>query len=129
MLKGGQHMKEKLTVKGFNFTDEEIEQLKAVMADTGMNGSQVIEQLIKKAFTDEKTRQIITKEFYWQRVQKSGRAPTSYNVHCVNEKKDGPNHIEPSAVSLNNQGQDTMNPDAWQAMCDRVAQKWGLKNV
>lgn len=103
-------------IKTLSFTEDEQEMLKQVAHQTGLKESEVVRQLIKKASIDKKTREIITKEYFWETIQRTGRAPTSYNVQCVNEKSDQ-HHSQPDGVSLNTLQEYNMTMDEFQHAC------------
>lgn len=94
----------KTKIKAFSFTDEEWKQLRAIAEDTGMKDSEIIRELLNKAFIDKKTREIITKENYWRKITER----TSKNVQYANEKKDEASHETSSAVSSNCRLNDTI---------------------
>lgn len=88
---------------GFSFYPEDLENLESIAKDIGMSKTEVMRQLIKKAVGDKKTREIIAKNSFWEKVNKQKKL-SSYNVQYEN---DASNHMDAPAVSSNSYHNDS----------------------
>ena len=57
-------MKEAVTKIAFSFYPEDLENLEKISKDTGMKKTEVMRQLLKKCASDEKERELITKQSF-----------------------------------------------------------------
>ena len=82
------------TVVGVRLTKNDIVNLNAIVEKTGMNQSEVVRQLLKKAVGDEKCLQIITQNSFNEKAYARELRRTSYNVQ--NERKADEPYRQPT---------------------------------
>ena len=109
-------MKEAVQKIAFSFYPEDLSMLEEIAKDTGMKKTEIMRQLIKKCHRDQKEREIITKESYWDKCQRK-KVATSYNVQCEETKKDASVHTPASADSTICQDNNTPKKD-WEIVSD-----------
>lgn len=86
-------------IQCISMNDKIIGMLEWVSKETQMSKSAVVQELIRKAFNDPKTMEIIQLENLKREIKKKGA--TSDNVHCVNGQKKGSgrSHLEPEPAA------------------------------
>lgn len=96
--------------RNFSLRPEESQKLNDLASETGLKPVEVLRLLIDKAAKDAKCREIMVTEHYRKKAQERLNGANEEELRIMSnvktQKKDGANHMTPSAVSSNNHRQD-----------------------